>query len=137
MNSIWLLNDADKRRAFANRAAQGAARTLKGRDILQVSSAAPAPVEPPVPAIVDMPQRSRTWRHDLFDVARKHGVTPRDITSHFRDKNLVAARHELFWRLRTERNYSFPRIAMLLGRDHSSVIHGFKRHAEKLGQAAL
>jgi chromosomal replication initiation ATPase DnaA len=45
---------------------------------------------------------------------------------------LVAARHELWWRVRTELNYSFPKIARLAHRDHSSVIYAVQVFSAKM-----
>lgn len=43
------------------------------------------------------------------------------------------ARHEIMWRLR-QRGCSYPAIARAMGmKEHTAVMHGVKRHAERMG----
>lgn len=133
-NAVWEMSEGDRRRAFAQRAAKAARRALHTRDFIQVSSSAPVVAEP-VPAASDAPAKPTTWRHDLYEVANKHGINPLDIVGVFRDRPLVAARYELFWRLRTERKFSFGRIGLLLNRDHATVKYGVAKHAAKLEES--
>ena len=74
----------------------------------------------------------QTYMNMLYWVAKKHGIDASLIQSDRRYKKLVAARHELWWRVRTELNYSFPKIARLARRDHSSVIYAVQVFSAKM-----
>lgn len=64
-------------------------------------------------------------------VARKHGIDPELIQGHLRYRRIVAARHELWWRVKTEYNYSYSRIARLAHRDHTTIMHAVASFAMK------
>lgn len=69
----------------------------------------------------------------LREVADAHGVSVDDIRGDRRLKHITLARHEACWRLRNETAYSTTQIGWFLGgKDHSSVMHGERRHAERL-----
>jgi hypothetical protein len=69
----------------------------------------------------------------IFEVAEKHGLTIADLKGEGRKVPVAIARQEAFWRLRTELGLSYPRIGTIFnGRDHSTVIHGIRRHAARL-----
>lgn len=72
-------------------------------------------------------------RRIIAEVAEKHGIEARDIIETSRYKPIVAARHEVFFRLCNERGYSAERIAAILHRDSSSVRYGIGRHAVTTG----
>ena len=65
-------------------------------------------------------------------VAHKHGLNPSMVQNGGRQKHLVAARHEIWWRIRTEFNYSFPRIARFARKDHSTIIHAVQTFSSKM-----
>lgn len=65
-------------------------------------------------------------------VAHKHGLNPFAVQNGGRQRHLVAARHEVWWRIRTEMNYSFPRIARFARKDHSTVIHAVQTFSSKM-----
>lgn len=72
-------------------------------------------------------------REILEEVAAKHGLRVDDLRSKSRLHVLVAARQEASFRLRTELGLSLPAIGRLLGgRDHTTILHAVKRHAEVL-----
>jgi hypothetical protein len=73
----------------------------------------------------------QSYMNMLYWIAKKHRIDPALIQSEGRNKRLVAARHELWWRVRTELNYSFPRIARLAHRDHSTIIYAVQTFAAK------
>lgn len=70
-------------------------------------------------------------RDVIRDVASEHGVTVATLTGHGQTKTLYAVRNELYWRLRTRCNLSFPIIGWLVNRHHSTVMHGWARHATR------
>lgn len=75
----------------------------------------------------------RRWRDILNEVAEKHGLQVSAIKSHTRQKSLIAARFEAYYRIRKETNLSLPEIGMRMGGfDHASVLHGIRKHEERL-----
>lgn len=77
------------------------------------------------------PNAKENYISMLRFVARKHGIPEELIQSEVRARPIVAARHELWWRVRTELKYSYMRIAMLAERDHSTIIHAVEKFADK------
>lgn len=74
-----------------------------------------------------------TWKAIAKEVADKHGVRVADILSPRRDAPTVRARHEAMWRCRNETTYSLPQIGKFLGnRDHTTVLHGIRKHQERM-----
>lgn len=57
----------------------------------------------------------------IADAAGRHGITSEDITGRLRLKHIVAARAEVCLRLRAQQ-WSYPAIARVLDRDHSTVM---------------
>jgi hypothetical protein len=114
------------------------------RDVLYISTRRNGyiydqPIGPRRPAFQDIivPSSSAsTWNHVrriLHEVSVKHGVTIVDICSKRRPLHLVTARHEACYRLRHETTWSYPRIGTILGgRDHTTIIHGVRKHAKRL-----
>jgi hypothetical protein len=62
----------------------------------------------------------------IFDVARDHGVTVRDIKSPSRVAHIVIARRDAIVRLK-KMSFSHGAIARLLNLDHTSVCYALKR----------
>jgi hypothetical protein len=73
----------------------------------------------------------QTYINMLRFVAKKHRIDPELIQGPLRFKKIVAARHELWWRVKTEMNYSYARIGRLANRDHSTIIHAVETFAAK------
>jgi hypothetical protein len=73
-------------------------------------------------------------RRIVDEVATKHGFTPEELFARRRQNALVVARHEVMWRLKREATaWSLPQIGRYLGgMDHTSVLHGVRRHQERL-----
>jgi chromosomal replication initiation ATPase DnaA len=72
----------------------------------------------------------------IFDVAEKHGLSVVGIISPCRDSVFVNARVEAYRRLRDELGYSYPKIAKIFNRDHSTVVHACNREANKAKRLA-
>ncbi len=72
----------------------------------------------------------------LGEVARKHGTTVVNILSERRDEDTVCARQEVMWRCCHETPLSLAAIGRILRRDHSSVLHGSRRHAARMKEEA-
>ena len=96
-------------------------RQKRKRDMIQVGS-------------FDVPSMPVSARKVIVrEVCEKHGVSWLDITSDRRSAPIVRARNEAFYRLRYETPMSFPEIGRLMGgKDHSTVIHGVRRHEATL-----
>lgn len=78
-----------------------------------------------------------TMNRILEEVAEKHGVTVRDIKSDRRRRALVVARQEAMWRAYNETSHSLPTVGKLMGgKDHATVLHGIRRHEERLAREA-
>ncbi len=61
-------------------------------------------------------------------VAEHFGVSPDDLRGTSRKKAIAGARHAAMYLLREELNLSFPEIGSQLGgRDHSTVMHGYRK----------
>lgn len=80
-----------------------------------------------------------TMRAILRHVAARHDVTEADIVGESRARLYVLPRQEcmwLMWQVRWpdgRRRYSMPQIAKFLGdRDHTTVLHGIRRHQARL-----
>jgi chromosomal replication initiation ATPase DnaA len=76
----------------------------------------------------------KTMAAIIEEVCRKWGYTITDMRSARRDKRIVVARHELFWRCRHETYRSLSEIGRFLNKDHTTVLHGISRY-EKLRNA--
>lgn len=72
---------------------------------------------------------------DLFDdatrIAKAHNVTVFEMVSRNRSMGPSAARHAFWQELYARGHWSYPRIAELFGRDHSTVMAGVKGRARK------
>jgi hypothetical protein len=78
------------------------------------------------------------WREIAEQSAAKHHVTLLDLRSARRDQAVVKARHEAFWRCRNETTLSLPEIGRRFGgRDHTTVLHGIRKHVQRTLAAAL
>ncbi len=74
-------------------------------------------------------------RRILAETATKHGVSINDVLARGHPSNKLAfCRHEIMWRIRQDTRWSLTRIGRFLGGlDHSSCVHGIRRHAERIG----
>lgn len=71
------------------------------------------------------------WRKIMSEVAKKHNMSVIEMTGRQRSTKHVNARYELWNRLRTETRMSLPEIGRRTGRDHTSVLAGLRRYAER------
>lgn len=100
-------------------------------------AAAVAPL-PPVPVVEgaylpgeDIPP-AFTSAEIIKQVCLKHHIKVSEIVSDMRSEWIVSARHEAMYRIREERHLSWMQIAKLFNRDHTSVIHGCRKHKASL-----
>ena len=61
-------------------------------------------------------------------------MTPADILGRSRSRRVAKARSIIVWLLRDHFDFTFLAIARALGRDHSTVIHSYKRMSRALSQ---
>lgn len=95
-----------------------------------------APIGPRMPWTEDQFAQMTTIeraKRIVEEVAWKHGISTIDLVSERRSVPLCNARHEVYYRLRTETTWSLPRIGKFIGnRDHTTVINGIKRHKKRV-----
>lgn len=87
----------------------------------------------PVPAVeVKRPSLADIAR----DVCKKHSITLSTLKSDRRDGEIVPIRHEFMYRASTEVAASLTRIGKFVRRDHTTVLHGIRKHAKKIAKLA-
>lgn len=76
--------------------------------------------------------------HELLkSVSRTTGVSVADIKGRSRMRRIGHARQEFCYYARALTGKSFPQIARVIGRDHTSVIHAVDAHAKRHGLPPL
>lgn len=83
------------------------------------------------------------WQHAacaeiLSEVAEKHQVAIGQIKGAGRQREVTAARFEAYYRISTELGYSLPMIGKSCGgKEHTGVMHGIRKHKERMEAAGL
>jgi chromosomal replication initiation ATPase DnaA len=77
---------------------------------------------PPLP----LPQRAADHNEIVRCVCQSYLVSPDELASNDRHKNVAEARKVACWLLRTLTARSFPEIGRLMSKDHTSVMHAVK-----------
>jgi chromosomal replication initiation ATPase DnaA len=69
----------------------------------------------------------------LDEVCCRRGVVRQDLCGRARTLSVSRARQELWWLIRNQpdRHYSFPEIAALFLRDHTTVLQGIRAHQRR------
>lgn len=81
-------------------------------------------------------QKPYVWAMDIIvEVARAHGVTRADLTGLSRKGHITRARQEAYYLIRTLTSHSYPRIGSFFNRDHTTVLHGVRKHIERMRAA--
>ncbi len=70
----------------------------------------------------------------LAEVCAKHGISERAFLGNIRNMEVTHARWEAWWRMRTEVGASFPQIGRVSNRDHTTIMHGVRRHTERVSR---
>lgn len=65
-------------------------------------------------------------------VAKKHGLEPDMIIGVTRERSVIKARHEFWYRVHNELGYSFARIGRMENKDHTSISYGASKHAARM-----
>jgi chromosomal replication initiation ATPase DnaA len=92
-------------------------------------------------AVLSSPAHQETKPKSFHDIKRevchKYGITLADMDGDRKFKKFVEARGEAWWRGRYELKKSYLWLAFYSGqKDHTTVIHGVKRHEKKLSRAS-
>ena len=96
------------------------------------------PLEPePEPEPKPKRKKETTRQKIIRTVCDKYDVTMDELRSDARNKNITTARHECFYRFRHEikrigRPLTVQEIGKAFNKDHTTVMHGINRHAERL-----
>ncbi len=77
--------------------------------------------------------RARDLLPLALEVCTRRGVTLTEVCGRARSQAISRARYEIGWRLRhhPEREYSYPEIARLFARDHTTIIAGISAHVRR------
>lgn len=69
----------------------------------------------------------------MLAVAAAHKVTVAELCGPSRQRRIAWPRQELMWALYDTGRYSMPQIGRFIGgRDHTTALHGIRRHEERL-----
>ena len=108
---------------------------IKKQIILEQVNAAPAPK--PKPETVDLRpvlyfRESLNRKHKIQEIVRiianTFSVSELELLGQRRTKNVITARHVLYWLCREVTPYSLPEIGRRLNdRDHTTILHGIRR----------
>lgn len=78
-------------------------------------------------------------RQIIADTAHRHRLKVSELLGRCRARAYAWPRHEAMWLIRQLRypdgshRYSLPQIAAFFGMDHTSVLHGVRRHEARIG----
>lgn len=75
---------------------------------------------------------TKSVRQIVAEVAERHGITINLMFSHSRQEKLSLARHEAMYEAYREAGATLPQIALVMRRDHTSVLHGIRQHQARL-----
>jgi hypothetical protein len=78
--------------------------------------------------------RKSRFTRELEAVAKRHGLKVPDLKGPCRRREYVLARQEAMWIGHVRLGMSYPDIGRRLGgKDHTTVLHGVKKHAKRHG----
>lgn len=93
---------------------------------------ASSPRLPPLPGLVLNEVGAVRWMRILHAVAKQHNVDVSEILGVSRKRHILQARVEVFYRLRVDLNMSYTKIAGLMKKDHSTIVHGVSKLRARL-----
>ena len=91
-----------------------------------------SPKLPPLPGLNLEETGGIRWVRVLHAVAKQHNVDAKEILRPSRRREIIKARFETFYRLRVDVRMSYEKIARLMKRDHTSVMHGVYKVRDRL-----
>jgi hypothetical protein len=68
----------------------------------------------------------------IIQVAKDHNIPPETIVDKTRKAAVVRARQDLFYRAHTDQHMSHSQIGRYMNCDHTTVMHGVKKHEKML-----
>lgn len=72
-------------------------------------------------------------RRIVAEVCAKYDLSLQEILGLRRSRTVAWPRQEVMWRAKRETTASLPMIGLMLGgRDHTTIIHGIRRHEERM-----
>lgn len=86
--------------------------------------------------VPDNTSQRKNIRSIMLEVLKSHkGITTEDIKDGGRKTPAVHARHHVWHEIRQQRpDLSLPSIARYFGVDHTTCLHGIRKHAERMGK---
>lgn len=88
---------------------------------------------------VPLPCDRLTMKEVIAETADRHGLSYRDLIGNGLARRVTEPRQEAMWRARCvtmpcgRPRWSLPQIAAAFKRDHSTVLHGVRAHAKRVG----
>ena len=76
---------------------------------------------------------TKLFHRMAVESAKKHGIQSSVIFGRGRRSRAVLARQEAFWRAYNETGASLTEIGRFWDRDHTTILHGIRRHEERMG----
>ena len=104
----------------------------KRRSELEAQERLVCQLHPQIAHILHYAETVLPWSSLVKHVCKRYGFTHTQLIGDARPARLVEARHELWWLVRTISGMSYPKMAQLARRDHSSIIHGVAKFGNKL-----
>lgn len=135
ISSMWEMDEDARREAIIQRASRGAAKALRGgrRDVIVVAPTQTAETKPPrMPLPIYAPEGAPLWKRIVYEVAIKHNIPVILIMGNQRTRDVVAARHEVYYRLQQETNLSIAGVGRKMNRDHTTILAGMKAHLRRV-----
>lgn len=71
-------------------------------------------------------------RYVIAKVLVKHGMTFIDVAGQAKSQKFVDCRREIYYRLRRELGLSLMQVGQMVNKDHTSVLHGYRKMEEKI-----
>lgn len=71
------------------------------------------------------------WRLLAKEICEQHGADFDEVCGDRRYQHLVLIRQEIFYRIRVDLGMSYPEIGKRFNRDHTTILHGVRRHAKR------
>lgn len=71
------------------------------------------------------------WKILAKEICDQHGADFDEVCGDRRFQPLVLIRQEIFYRIRVELGMSYPEIGKRFNRDHTTIMHGVRRHAKR------
>ena len=68
----------------------------------------------------------------IQEVGEVHGLTKNQIFSVSRKKHIIAARHEVMYRVRNEVGMSYIEMGIYFNKDHTTILNSVYKHSQRL-----